>query len=387
MLNQEDNISEVLNQIFLFLLDGKMDEAIELLDKTEPSLLNETYSIAFIANLRKFILQYQSGAVFLNAISNGNLAIQPPNDPNRENYVIAQYKQLHSNLNYLTWQTQQIAKGDLKQKVSFLGEFSVAFNKMIDSLREKKLLEIQIKSQYEQLQKLNAEKDKFFSIIAHDLRGPLSGFMQLTELMVNESILITADKKKEMTLALSRSSRNIYNLLENLLEWSRIRQGLIPFSPLLVPLRAIVDESLTVILESAKRKEISIDIDIQDGLVAFADRSMLQTVIRNLVSNAVKFTYKGGKIRISAKIIDNENVEISIKDTGIGMSRGMIDNLFRLDLQTNRKGTEGELSTGLGLLLCKEFVEKHNGKIWAQSKEGKGCTFIFTLPITESKSV
>ena len=129
MLNQEDNISEVLNQIFLFLLDGKMDEAIELLDKTEPSLLNETYSIAFIANLRKFILQYQSGAVFLNAISNGNLAIQPPNDPNRENYVIAQYKQLHSNLNYLTWQTQQIAKGDLKQKVSFLGEFSVAFNK------------------------------------------------------------------------------------------------------------------------------------------------------------------------------------------------------------------------------------------------------------------
>jgi len=387
MLRQEDNILDNLNQIFLYLINGEMDAANDLLDKIEPTLISETHTNEFIDNLRKFILQYKGGAVFLNAISNGNLAIPPPDDPHRENYVIAQYKQLHSNLNHLTWQTQQIAKGDLKQKVSFLGEFSIAFNKMIDALRDKKLMENQIKSQFEQLQKLNAEKDKFFSIIAHDLRSPLSGLMQLTEMMTEESVPFTPDQKKDMTLALSRSARNIFNLLENLLEWSRMQQGLIPFKPQLVTLLTIVDESLSIVIDSAKNKEIDIAKHFQEDLVVFADRKMLQTIIRNLVSNAVKFTPKGGKINITAKATKEDGVQISIIDSGIGMNLTLIDNLFRLDVQTNRKGTDGEASTGLGLLLCKEFVEKHGGKFWAESEEGKGSTFNFTLPLLKNTAV
>ena len=135
-----------------------------------------------------------------------------------------------------------------------------------------------------------------------------------------------------------------------------------------------------MMLESAKSKGIEIACNVPVEIEVFADNHILQTVIRNLVSNAVKFTPKGGKISVSAEATSDKGVQISIKDTGIGMSPKMVDNLFRLDVQTNRKGTEGEPSTGLGLMLCKEFVEKHGGKIWVESEEGNGSTFYFTLP-------
>ena len=377
----ENNLSDNLNKIFLYLIDGKMDAAIDLLDNLEEMLADKAGNNEFILNLRKFIIQYQGGAHFLNAVSNGNLDILPPADPKHENYVISLYKQLHSNLNHLTWQTQQIARGDLKQKVSFLGEFSIAFNKMIEALREKKLMEDKIITQNEQLQKLNVEKDKFFSIIAHDLRNPLGGFMQLTDMMTNENIPITSEQKKNMSLAISRSARNIYYLLENLLEWSRMQQGLIPFNPELTALFPLINEGISTILELAGHKDISLNIDVKEDLFVCADRNMLLAIIRNLVSNAVKFTRKGGRITIAARVNDEKNVEISIKDSGIGMDSEMINNLFRLDVKINRKGTNDEASTGLGLLLCKEFIDKQNGKIWAESEEEKGSTFYFTLPV------
>jgi CheY-like chemotaxis protein len=185
---------------------------------------------------------------------------------------------------------------------------------------------------------------------------------------------------QEIAEIMKRSATNLFRLLENLLEWARVKQGLIPFEQKLVDLLPIVDESIEVAQESAKTKEIKIAYDVPNKLKVFADTNGLQTIIRNLVSNAVKFTSKGGKISVSAKATDNKSVEISVKDTGIGMSCEMINNLFRLDVQTNRKGTEDEPSSGLGLLLCKEFVEKQGGRIWVESEEGKGSIFYFTLP-------
>jgi signal transduction histidine kinase len=135
-----------------------------------------------------------------------------------------------------------------------------------------------------------------------------------------------------------------------------------------------------MILESANHKEIEIAYDIPIGLTVFADKNLLQTIIRNLVSNAVKFTEKGGKIIISACATSDNSVEIAIKDSGIGMNFRILNNLFHIDVQTNRKGTNDEPSTGLGLILCKEFVEKHGGKLWAESEVGKGSIFYFTLP-------
>jgi CheY-like chemotaxis protein len=183
-----------------------------------------------------------------------------------------------------------------------------------------------------------------------------------------------------MTLTLSHSARNIFNLLENLLEWSQMQEGHTAFNPQIQDLKELFNESTKIVNDSARNKAIEISIDIPKELEVFADTNMLQTVIRNLVSNAIKFTRHGGRITISAGPGENNTVVIAVKDTGIGMSNEMLDNLFRIDVKSGRRGTEGEPSTGLGLLLCKEFIEKHGGKIWVESEEGKGSVFYFTLP-------
>jgi len=240
--------------------------------------------------------------------------------------------------------------------------------------------EEEIKKQNEKLQELNTTKDKFFSIIAHDLRNPFNSFLGLTQIMAEELPSLTMAQIQEIAVNMSKSANNLYRLLENLLHWSSMQQGVIPFDPESVRLLTVVDESITMILESARVKGIEINHHIPDDLVVFADTNLLQTIIRNLVSNAVKFTLKRGKVSISAKATTESNIEISVQDSGIGMSQALLDDLFKLDVKTSRKGTNGEPSTGLGLLLCKEFIEKHGGQIWAESEVGKGSTFHFTLP-------
>ena len=243
----------------------------------------------------------------------------------------------------------------------------------------------EIEKQKIELQKLNATKDKFFSIIAHDLRGPFSGFLGLTEIMVEGLSDMTMDEIQEIAEGMKNSATNLSRLLENLLQWAQVQRGLIPFNPKSVALLTIVNESLEILYEAAINKSIDINCDISDNIKVFADSVLVQSIIRNLVSNAIKFTNKGGKISISAKVADDNSVEIAIRDTGIGMSNTILENLFRIDVQTGRKGTQGEPTTGLGLMLCKEFVEKHGGKLWVESDpEGKsgviGSTFYFNIP-------
>ena len=230
------------------------------------------------------------------------------------------------------------------------------------------------------LQKTNTEKDKFFSIISHDLRGPFNGFLGLSKLMAEESSDLTQEEIQKMAGAMRDSATNLFNLLENLLEWSRMQQGGIIFNPESIWLMSIMDESMHPVMDSADKKGVEISYEIPNNLEVFADQYMLASTIRNLASNAVKFTTKGGKVTIVANTIPGNSVEISVSDTGIGMSPEMVHDLFRLDVQTNRRGTENEPSSGLGLLLCKDFVEKHGGKLWVESEEGKGSVFYFTIP-------
>lgn len=240
--------------------------------------------------------------------------------------------------------------------------------------------EEEIKHQNEELQKLIASKDKFFSIIAHDLRSPFNGFLGLTQIMAEELPSLTMSEIQKIAVGLRDSATNLFRLLENLLSWSRMQQGLIPFHPEIALLLPIVEESVEMLHDVAKNKGIELAYDIQDDLSVFADSNLLQTVIRNLVSNAIKFTPFGGSVQVSAKANQAGEVEISIKDSGIGISASMIGDLFRLDSKAGRKGTAGEPSTGLGLLLCKEFVGIHGGTIWVKSEEGKGSVFTFTIP-------
>lgn len=252
-------------------------------------------------------------------------------------------------------------------------------------ITERKLAETEITTKNKELIQAHAEKDKFFSIIAHDLRSPFNSFLGLTQIMAEEWPTLTAKQVQEIASSMKNSATNLHRLLENLLEWSRIQQGLIPFNPNIVQLLPLISESISTAMEPARNKGIIITYNIPDNLNIYADKHILQTVIRNLVSNAVKFTPRGGTIKLTAKATNDNCVEISVEDSGIGMSREMVDNLFKLDVQIRRKGTEEEPSTGLGLMLCKEFIEKHGGKLWVESKEGKGSIFYFTIA-TSSKS-
>lgn len=248
-------------------------------------------------------------------------------------------------------------------------------------ITKQQLAREEIKLKNEELIQAHAEKDKFFSIIAHDLRGPFNGFLGLTQIMADESSSLSTKEIQQMAESMEKSASNLFRLLENLLHWARIQQGLIPFNPIVVRLLPIADESIAMVFDQAKIKGIEITRSIPNDLAVFADYNMLQTIIRNLVSNAVKFTTKGGKVMLSAKPAGDNFVVIAIKDTGIGMRQEIVEQLFRFDVQTGREGTEGEPSTGLGLLLCKEFVGKHGGKIWVESEEGVGSTFYFTIPL------
>jgi PAS domain S-box-containing protein len=247
-------------------------------------------------------------------------------------------------------------------------------------ISERKLGESEIKLKNEELHKLNAEKDKFFSIIAHDLRSPFSGFLGLTELMAEGLPRMTLDEIQKLAFLMRNSAANLFRLLGNLLEWSRMQRGLTSFIPATFLLMPKITESMVLVLESARNKEIEIDFDIPDDFSVIADGNMLDSIFRNLVSNAVKFTPKQGRITVSAMSIPDNGVAISIKDSGIGMNKKMIDHLFLLDVNKNRKGTEGEYSTGLGLIICKDFIEKHGGRLWVESEVGKGSTFHFSLP-------
>ncbi len=250
----------------------------------------------------------------------------------------------------------------------------------VTDITKRKQVEEELKLQNARLHKINAEKDKFFSIIAHDIRSPFSGFLGLTQIMAEELPNLTMAEIQDIAVTMRNSATNLFRLLENLLQWSLIQQGQIPFNPHELALRQVVEESAAIVLEPARIKEIEIVNDISEELIGFADHHMLQTIFRNLISNAVKFTHRGGKINISARSIGENRIEFKVSDTGIGMSSTMINQLFMLDVQTGRSGTEGEVSTGIGLLLCKDFIEKLGGKLWIESSEEKGSTFYFTIP-------
>ncbi len=247
-------------------------------------------------------------------------------------------------------------------------------------ITEKNKAEERIRAKNEELQKINAEKDKFFSIIAHDLRSPFAAFLGLTQLMVQDLPTLKLDNIQEIALLMKESATNLHSLLENLLQWSRLHQGVVSFNPHHFLLIEKVNNSMHSVLEIAVNKGVEIVINIPVGMVVYADENMLESTIRNLATNAVKFTNKGGKILISAKSELNGDAKISVKDTGIGMNEQMIEKLFRIDELSCRQGTNGEPSTGLGLILCKDFIDRHNGKIWAESTEFMGSTFHFILP-------
>ncbi|MCB8964333.1 MAG: tetratricopeptide repeat-containing sensor histidine kinase [Bacteroidales bacterium] len=229
------------------------------------------------------------------------------------------------------------------------------------------------------LKELNATKDKLFSIIAHDLRNPFNALMGFSDLLERNYSLLSEEERLEYIGVISDSTQNLYKLLDNLLQWTRAQTGAITYTPENFKLRNLVVQETEILIPSSEKKKINLSISIDENTTVLADKNSIATVIRNLVSNAIKFTPSNGKIEIGAHRTD-KSILVSVTDTGVGINSEDLEKIFMVDSSFTTKGTANETGTGLGLLLCKEFVEKNNGKIWVDSTKGKGSTFYFTLP-------
>jgi len=250
---------------------------------------------------------------------------------------------------------------------------------IIRDITESKLIEMALKKSEADLKDANVTKEKFISILAHDLKTPFSGLVNLTGLLRTNIDSYSKEKIDKFLTLINEASTSTYLLLEELLEWARTRQDKIEFNPETTVLLRIIDDCVTLLANSFTEKNIHIDLDISQEIQVKVDRNMLRTIVRNLITNAIKFTPRSGQVSLSA-VKKASMVEITVSDTGMGMDSRTMQSLFKIGETRSRNGTNGERGTGFGLLLCKEFVEKHGGTIHVESEVGRGSTFIFTMP-------
>lgn len=250
---------------------------------------------------------------------------------------------------------------------------------VVRDITERKKADDLLKENEIRLRELNASKDRFFSIIAHDLKSPFNAILGFSDLLTEKIREKDYDDIEDLSGLIQTSAERTMNLLTGLLDWARSQTGRVKFEPKTISVRDIVDETIDSLKDVSDHKSIGIDVDIKEVEEVYADEVMMGTVLRNLVSNAIKFTHMGGKVAIAARQ-DNGMTLFKVKDTGIGIEKENLKKLFSIDEGYSNPGTLNEQGTGLGLLICKEFVEKHGGHIWAESEKGNGSTFWFTFP-------
>ncbi len=264
------------------------------------------------------------------------------------------------------------------EKGETIGTFGISRD-----ITNKKEIEEKLKTYTEELKQLNANKDRFFSILAHDLRSPFTALLGYSDIISTDYKSLSEDELVEFAGNINMVAKNVYGLLENLLDWSRIQTGRIEFKPEAINFPGIGKNVIKLFDDSAKNKTITLSLECEEEDTLFADENMLNTVLRNLVSNAIKFTRPGGEIKIKLQHFNEHFAQVSVIDNGVGISDKDKIKLFDLSISFTTTGTSKEVGTGLGLILCKELVEKNGGKIWVESKQGEGSSFNFTIPLTQ----
>lgn len=273
-----------------------------------------------------------------------------------------------------------------------IGDIARSLNEMLDQLEreshKRNLVEQRLRESEKKLIELNSNKDKFFSIIAHDLKSPFSAILGFSKILEDEYNSSTPAEQLTFIRRIGDGLSKVYKLIENLLEWSRIQQGGIEFHPETLDIGLIAYEIVNVNKLNLEKKGIRAVVEIQDNISVLADENMVKAILRNLVSNALKFSHPGHVIRIriltalESEKIPTGFIGVAVIDQGVGISQEHLDLLFKIDSGFRSKGTFNESGTGLGLLLCKEFANTMGGQIWAESEEGKGSTFIFSIPLS-----
>lgn len=310
-------------------------------------------------------------------------------DPNLQKNMIEELIEEKSNLiiHDLFWKRKDgkriVVKFGGKIHTTAKGEQFI--ESVVQDITEMRALEDSLKISEVSLRESNAAKDRFFTILAHDLRGPFNSLLGLTEIIALQPETVDDNRKERFIQLIHTSLKNISNLIENLLEWSQSQQGTISFNPKEIKLEPLIQETVDLLSEGGFLKQITIRVNIDKSTKLLADENMVKTIVRNLISNAIKFTHKEGLIKIySGKLIiskeDRSFTEIIIEDNGVGITKNDLDKLFKIDSGLSNPGTENEKGTGLGLVLVKEFVKKHDGTIVVESERGIGTKVIFTLP-------
>lgn len=254
-----------------------------------------------------------------------------------------------------------------------LMQYNEKLEQMVEE-RTQELTNLNIK-----LNELNATKDKFFSIIAHDLKNPFNSLIGYSDLLLLNAENITLEKVKRYAELMNGSAKDAYNLLGNLLEWSRIQTGKIESHPVKIKPLELINEIKFLYEPLALAKEINLEVTIKKEDTAFADKEMIKTILRNLITNAIKFTYPNGTVEIST-LKKGEFMLFTISDNGCGIEPNHVQKLFNIDSKLSKNGTSNEKGTGLGLILCKEFIEMNGGEIYVESQLEKGSIFTFSLP-------
>jgi signal transduction histidine kinase/ligand-binding sensor domain-containing protein len=287
-----------------------------------------------------------------------------------EKKVISRTKEIEEKSLKLQQQTNELNETNilLEERQEYIEEQAEELKAQADELMEAN----------KNLLTLNATKDKFFSIIAHDLKNPFTSILGFCEVLFSRYDAYNDEKRKHLIGIISQSAQNIYKLLENLLQWARSQTGTMKFAPEEFEIEELIANNLILMENQMNAKQIQSEKDIPPGLMVYADRNMINTVIRNLISNAIKFT-EAGKITIRVKK-DKYGITVFVSDTGVGMKSDEAKSLFEISASKSTEGTRGEPGTGLGLIICRDFIEKHGGEIGAESKEGRGSTFHFTIP-------
>lgn len=244
---------------------------------------------------------------------------------------------------------------------------------------EQQELNRQLKESQDELHKLNANKDRLISIIAHDLRSPFNSLLNFSEFLVEDIDELPKEEIKLFAQKINEAANNLFTLLENLLQWSRMESGKFPFHPGKLNLRYKINQVIKLFIDIAEIKKVKIINNVPETCIAFADEDMMFSVIQNLLSNAIKFSKDNGEI-IFDGVAENNVIKISVNDTGVGIKEDDLAKLFRNDIRHSTYGTHDEKGSGLGLMICKEMVEKNNGEISVTSKFEEGTTFSFTLP-------
>lgn len=375
-LSTDGNLHEIkggLHELFL----GNVDQnSCTELEKTLG--INYIYFIGFLKGLNSY-----GGTIIVSPKMIGNDDIKIIETIGSQASLNIYKRLIEKNLRQSELRFRNLSE-ELEQKVKDRTEDLESLNfRLTLELKERNLAEQALKKSEAQLIELNATKDKFFNIVAHDLKNPFTSLLGATELLYENINKMDSENIKMLAQILNDSAKSGYAILLNLLDWSRSQTGLIKFNPGRINLKSLIDDNISDLKLYTTNKAINLTSEVKEDIYIFSDENMINTILRNLLSNAVKFTHKYGKVNVSLANSGDE-VVISVKDTGIGISEDNIKKLFRIDSKYTRPGTEKEQGTGLGLKLCKEFVEKMEGKIWVESIENEGSEFIFSIPVKEN---